>query len=231
MIRIFILGLLFSACTSRNPQVEKAVSAPQKPTLVPKDSMSSLGASQKKPLRDKSIRFLGEERHYDPKNRFAIGDSVLVFRLDDAFLKEMSEPEKAVLAYVATFADSDNCDFSAECDGKNGIQCKIVTALGLGCQCSSQHFEFLHQWFEPKAKVFQEGHCYQRPMTASRRILFSQINLTVKGNMLTVWYQGSGNTGTERWQFNGTEVFQLKGQQLVESDSKHEIFNTKKYED
>jgi hypothetical protein len=223
-IQLFVLVcFLVSACKSRNTHVEKGA--------LPKDSTGTLTAQKKVPLTDKSIPFFWEERHDDPKNQGAIGDSVLVFRLNDAFLKSMSEPEKAVLAYVATFADSDNCDFSTECDGKNGIQCKIITALGLGCQCSSQHFEFLHQWFEPKAAVFQEGHCYQRPLTASRRILFSKINLTVQGMVLSVGYEGRGMTPNERWDFKGTEVFQLKEHHLVGIDSKHAISNSKKYDD
>jgi hypothetical protein len=232
MVRIlFLFCILFFACKSRNPQGEKSTLSPQNTASLSKDSTRSLGIALSRPLTNKSIRFLWAEEVYDPQNRLAIRDSVRVFRLDEAFLKEMSEPERAVLAYIATFADSDNCDVSTECDGNNGIQCKIITALGLGCQCSSPHFEFLHQWFDPKASVFEDGRCYRRPMTASRRMMFSQINLTVQGTVLSVGYEGSGMTPNERWDFKGMEVFQFQEHRLRVLDSKQTTFNSKKYED
>ncbi|MEO0043797.1 MAG: hypothetical protein RL329_3245 [Bacteroidota bacterium] len=221
---LVFLGIWFLGCKSRVSKGEKI----GLPTPLPKNSS---GVSAPKPLRDKSIFILEEEQRYDPQNSLAIRDSVLVFRWNEPFWKEMSEPEKAVLAYIATFADGDNCNFSAECDGKNGIQCKLVTAIGLGCQCSTSHLDFLRQWFDPKVPVLEDGHCYQRPLTASRRVMFSQIHLTVKGNLLTVTYKGSGMTGEDVWQFEGTEIFQLQGHQLKVIDSKQSTLNPEKDED
>jgi hypothetical protein len=222
---LVFLGIWFAGCKSRVSKGEK-ISSPHS-TSLPKDSSGLRGVSAAKPLRDKSIPILEEEHRYDPPNQ----DSVLVFRWNEPFWKEMSEPEKAVLAYVATFADGDNCNFSAECDGQNGIQCKLVTAIGLGCQCSTSHLDFLRQWFDPKVPVLEEGHCYQRPLTASRRVMFSQIHLTVKGNLLTVTYKGSGMTDEEGWTFEGTEIFQLQGHQLKVIASKQSPLNPKKDKD
>jgi hypothetical protein len=106
-----------------------------------------------------------------------------------------------------------------------------VTALNLGCQCSDSHFDFLHKWFDRKAKVFEDGHCYQRPLTANRRLMFSKINLIVKENILTVKYEGSGTNGERSWDFTGTEVFQLDKNQLKIIDSKNETSKDKKYND
>jgi hypothetical protein len=211
----FVL-LIFSFCETRQGKV-----AIQPKTITSEvNNLSSM---------DKSVKFFWEEHIYDPKNRYAINDSVVVFRFNEDFLKTISEPDKAVLAYVATFGDSDNCESSNECE--KGVKCKIVTALDLGCQCSSKHFDFLHKWFNKKAEVFQDGRCYQRPSTATRRLVFSQIDLNIKGNVFTVLYKGRGNTSNEAWNFDGTEVFQLKDNKLTVLDSKHSISNSRKYDD
>jgi hypothetical protein len=227
--KVVLACLVFAACQNQHPKVETIVASPKAPSSTLKDSTSSVSKPNPLPLTDKKIRFLWMESVHDPQKQYANqAGNIMVSRVNDVFLKIMSEPEKAALAYIATFGDSGDCDPSAECE--TGIKCQISTALNLGCQCSKTYLEFLHQWFAPKTDVFEEGHCYQRPMTASRRILFSEINLAVKGRILTVTYEGNGTTGEEGWEFKGTNIFQFNETQLVIIDSKHALFNSKKYE-
>jgi hypothetical protein len=216
---ILFLLLAISACESRNGKIGNT-QTPQKPMLT---------EVNKAVLTNKSIKILWEEEIYDPTSKYAVKDSVLSFRLNEDFFKTITEAEKAVLAYVATFADSGNCDYSADCS--EAVSCKLVKFLDLGCQCSNTHFAFLHKWFDKKAKVFEDGRCYQRPMMASRRLLFSAINLNVKDSILTVLYQGSGMNTNEKWNFSGVEVFQFSNNKLKIVASKDSIFNSKKYND
>ena len=73
--------------------------------------------------------------------------------LNQDYIKTMTDPEKAALGYVATFVGND-CWWDGEAnEEKSNLDCKIITTLGLGYQCSNEHLGFLRKWFVERQTV------------------------------------------------------------------------------
>src|SRR5690606_19473377 len=113
-----------------------------------------VSAKKLKPLKltDKKVKFLWREMQYleDLNGEFN------VITLDEEYIKTISEPEKAALAYVATFIGNE-CVWDGNAnENRSNLKCKILWALDLGYQCSPQHLDFLRFWFRSNEDILKE---------------------------------------------------------------------------
>ena len=141
-----------------------------------------------KPLKltDKKVKFLWREFLYDKEFSKEINTIIL----NKNYIKSISEPEKAALAYTATFIGN-GCGWDGKADGSTGnLKCKILTALDLGYQCSVQHLGFLRDWFRNDHKILKElENCTTTPDGATVQDTFDEIHLHITGNKITVFFK------------------------------------------
>jgi len=168
----------------------------------------------KKPLMtDKSVRFLWREDQYDSE----LKDTMSTMVINTEYCKNISEPEKAALGYVATFVGSD-CDWDGKATSdRSNLKCKILTALQLGYQCSETHLGFLRTWFKEDPKTLKSlENCPTTPFTATSQETFDEINLTVKTDTIKVAFKVDGvnlNRG-DSWNYSEETIFVLKSGHL-----------------
>ncbi len=138
---------------------------------------------------DKKVQFLWRENIYNEE----LDDTISSIVIDTAYCRSITGPEKAALAYVATFVGNE-CwwDGNAARDRSN-LKCKILTALDLGYQCSDTHFGYLRQWFRDDAKAMLKlEDCPTTPFTATIQETFDSINISVSGDVIIVEFSVTG---------------------------------------
>lgn len=175
-----------------------------------------VSAKRLKPLQltDKKIKFLWREIRYDAK----LKANVNTIMLNKAFIKNISDPEKAVLAYAATFVGND-CEWNGKADeNRSNLKCKILAALNLGYQCSFQHLDFLRHWFRSNKEMLKAlENCPTTPNGATVQDTFDEINLEVKGNLISIFFKVNGINMREgkSWSWTEKHTYQFKGNELV----------------
>ena len=171
-------------------------------------------------LKDTTITFLWRENRYDEKLKGTYNFIVI----NENYCKTISEPEKAALAYVATFIGNEcwweNDEPNAD---RTNLKCKILSALDLGCQGSEQHLSFLRNWFKNDKKCLKElENIPSTPYTSTIQDTFDKINITVKGNTIKVWYKASEINSRDdlSWEWTETDYFKVDKDnlQLVKVD-------------
>lgn len=133
-------------------------------------------------LKDTTVKAVWREDVYDA----ALKGSVNVIKLNDGYFAGISDPEKAVIGYLATTIGN-------ECsqDGKQNVKCKILSALNLDYQCSESNKSFLKSWFESDAEVIKEiDNC--KPTIASGNVekTFDVVKITTGGDLIKVSLKG-----------------------------------------
>lgn len=94
-------------------------------------------------MTDKKITFLWRKIQYDEE----LQTDINAIFLNENYIKTISEPEKAALAYVVTFIGN-SCEWDGKADEyRSNLKCKILWTLNLGYQCSNNHLGFLKYWF------------------------------------------------------------------------------------
>lgn len=154
----------------------------------------SCSQSTKNALKEENVPFLWRD---------SIGDLVI----NDSLCEKLSAPQKAALAYVATFVGSD-CDWDDE--GAEHLKCKILSALDLGYQCSDKHLGFLQQWFRADtASLSRLEGCPIVPFTATIQETFVKIDLKTQGNAIAVYFEANGINlrDQENWDWTETDYF------------------------
>jgi hypothetical protein len=159
-------------------------------------------------LTDKNISFLSRVKQYDE----TVKDTVNTISLNEAYSKTITEPEKAALAYVATFIGNEcNWDGTANADRSN-LKCKILTALDLGYQCSEKHLGFLRYWFNKDNTVLPElQNCPTIPDGATVQSTFDKINIATRGNdiLVTFTVQSINVREGKSWTWTETDQFRF----------------------
>lgn len=190
---------------------------------------SEAGDSNKNHMADSTMKFMWRDMVYDS----ALKESFYSIVVNQAYLESMTDPERAALGYVATFIGNE-CwwDGKANADRSN-LDCKLITALGLGYQCSDEHLGFLRRWFADDQQVLDElekSNCPTTPYTATIQNTFDEISLTVKNDSIIVSFQASGvNIREQRsWNWSETDYFKLTGGKLrlVKKDQSEERLET-----
>lgn len=170
-------------------------------------------------LTDKSVKFLWREDAYDKE----LKDTVNTIFINKEYSKNISEPEKAALGFVASFIGSE-CDWDGEPNAKyDNLSCKINTALNIGYQCSEEHLNFLRKWFKNDKKQLERlKDCSAVPFTASVQNTFDYINVVTKGDTIKITFKANGiNMRSEKsWSYKEEDTFVLKKDNLVLVKSK-----------
>lgn len=165
-------------------------------------------------LADKNSKFLWRETVYDKDLATTINTIVL----NEEYIKNISDPEKAALAYVAT-AIGNECEWDGNAsEDRSNLKCKILWALNLGYQCSSNHLEFLRYWFRNNKTILKEfENCGTTPDGATIQDTFDEINIKVEGNFITISFNASGSNMREGKSWNWTEkqYFEFKNNELL----------------
>lgn len=175
-----------------------------------------VAAKRLKPLKltDKKVKILGRETRYDEELKTDFNAIVL----NQKFLRTISDPEKAALAYVATFIGNE-CEWDGPAtDDRSNLKCKLLTALDLGYQCSSQHLEFLQNWFRSNKEILKELQgCPTIPDGATFQNTFETIDLEVKNNRITVTFnvQAINVREGKSWTWTEKNVFDFKENELI----------------
>lgn len=149
----------------------------------------------------------------DAHVQFLWRDSSANIVINQDFCQTISDPEKAALAYVATFIGNDcwwDGDYSIN---RDNLKCAILSALDLGYQCSEKHLGFLRHWFRQDENSLKElESCPTIPYTSTIQDMFDEIILTTKGNEIVVSYKASGINVREdvTWEWTEKVYFQLE---------------------
>lgn len=181
-------------------------------------------------LADTTIYFMWRDLKYDS----TLNNSFSSIFLNLEYINAMTNQEKAAIGYVSTFIGNE-CwwDGDANADRSN-LDCKIITSLGLGYQCSETHLGFLRKWFSSDKDVLSElenSNCPTTPYTATIQDTLDKIVLTIKGDSISVYYEASAVNLREQesWEWSETVYFSVTTNNLRiinkdKSEVKHEKF-------
>lgn len=153
---------------------------------------------------DRTVKFLWRDKN-----------SAMI--IDKEFCKTITTPEKAALGYVATFIGNECSWDGAYTENRSNLKCEILTALGLGYQCSEKHLGFLRNWFRDDAKSLKElENCPTTPNTATIQDTFDEIILTTKGNKISIFFKANGVNLREEtsWSWSETNDFEVTGDKI-----------------
>ena len=150
--------------------------------LVAKNSEATVVGENSYSLKDTTIKAVWREDVYDSKMKTHVN----VIRLNEQYFTNISEPEKAVLGYLASTVGN-------ECyaDGKSDVKCKLLTALSLGSQCSETNKQFLSSWFKNEPDILKQvENC--KPMLPGSNIekTFDVVKITTSGDIIKVSVKG-----------------------------------------
>ena len=155
---------------------------------------------------------------YDPD----IKGNINVIKLDDNYFSKISDPEKAVLGYLASTIGN-------ECyaDGsKQNVKCKILSALNLGYQCSEGNKSFLKNWFRDDAAIATQIDNCKPTLPQSIERTFEEVKISSADNMIKVELKGLKLNIKESSASKWSESLEFK----VEGD-KISLVNRKKKQD
>lgn len=159
-------------------------------------------------LSDTTISFMWRGPKYDEE----LGDTFSSILLNEDYLANISEQERAAIGYVATFIGNE-CWWDGEAnENYSNLDCTIISALGLGYQCSDKHLGFLRKWFETDSLVLtelEESNCPTIPYTATSQNTFNEITITTKGNSIHIYFEAGGVNlrAQESWEWSETVHF------------------------
>ena len=178
-------------------------------------------------LVDANNNILWRENVYDESLETDV--NTLIF--NTTYIKNITEPERAALAYVATFIGNE-CDWDGKANSdRSNLNCKILTQLHLGYQCSDKHLFFLRKWFENDPQTLKTLEtCMTMPYTATVQTTFDNITVITKAEeqRIQIKYQVTGVNMRENavWNYRQTDTFQYHSGHLILIDSeKIELVN------
>jgi hypothetical protein len=159
-------------------------------------------------LADTTINFMWRDMKYDS----TLNDSFSSIFLNKDHIRTMTNQEKAAVGYVSTFIGNE-CWWDGEAnDDRSNLDCKIITALGLGYQCSESHLGFLRKWFSTDKEILSElegSNCPTTPYTATIQNTFSKIVISTNEDSISVYYEASAVNirKQESWEWSETVNF------------------------
>lgn len=199
-----------------------ACQSPQRTDTETADTAPSARDTTSVKLKNQQVKFLWREEHFDPEYDATINTIVL----DEAYIKTISDPEKAALGYVATFIGNECAWDGKASPNRSNLKCKILTALDLGYQCSDIHLGFLRQWFRDDSTALEKlENCPTIPDGSTIQETFDKIDLTIDGDEIVIAYTVTGiNTRESKsWTWDVKDHFKF-------DDSSLELVKTEKSE-
>ncbi len=128
------------------------------------------------------LKVVWREDIYDP----SLKAHVNVIKIDENYFQKVTEPEKAVLGFLASTIGN-------ECyaDGsKENVKCKILTALNLGYQCSESNKSFLKNWFRDDAVIVSQIENCKPTLPATIEKTFEEVKISTTDNTIKVELKG-----------------------------------------
>jgi hypothetical protein len=176
--------------------------------------------------RGKTVLFLWRQDRYNKKYKTTFSEICL----NESYCKTITDPERAIIGYIATFIGSDcNWDGEYEIDRSN-LKCKILTALHLGYQCSDSHLGFLKKWFKGDSKALKRlEDCSTTPYTATFQNTFQKIQITKKNNdfIVTIYASGMNSREDKAWFWKEVNHFVLINKNQIKLQTNKTIYSTK----
>ena len=153
-------------------------------------------------LQDKKVKILWRENYYHAE----LQDTMSRIVMDTSYCRTISDPEKAAIAFVATFVGNDCWWDGQYTNDRSNLKCKILTELNLGYQCSETHLGFLRLWFREDTKALERlKDCPTTPFTATEQETFDSISITVEGQFIILNLSISGFNIREDQEWHRTE--------------------------
>lgn len=158
-------------------------------------------------LNDTTIRAVWREDVYDQKMK----ENVNVIMLNYDYFGSLSQPERAVFAYLASTIGNECYNEGA------GVVCKLLTALDMGTQCSEQNKKFLSAWFANEPEIIKQvENCKPTlPGTTTERT-FDAVKVSTSGSTIKVNIKGLilniKESSVSKWSENIT--FKIEGDNL-----------------
>ncbi|MCP4439907.1 MAG: hypothetical protein GY810_13260 [Aureispira sp.] len=158
-------------------------------------------------------------------------DNTAEYVIDNDFMTNITEPERMALGYIALSIGTD-CWWKDDKpnEDRSNLECLLLSALNLGCQCSEEHLGPLKKAFSQDATALKNlENCGTTPYTATIQTGFEEIELEKTEQQIKINYSYSYvNVREEFFQdYKVTIVFELNGDQLkIVSEQKTEKENS-----
>ena len=171
-------------------------------------------------VQDKKVKILWRENFYNAE----LQDSMSMIVMNSSYCSTLPDPEKAAIAFVATFVGNDCWWDGQYTNDRSNLKCKVLSELNLGYQCSESHLGFLRQWFREDAKALERlEDCPTTPFTATVQETFDSISIAVEGQFIILYLSISGFNIREDQEWHRTEeiTFRNAGSKLfIEKEMK-----------
>lgn len=128
------------------------------------------------------LKVIWREDVYDP----SLKGTVNVIKLDESYFSGITEPERAVLGYLASTIGN---ECYAE-TGKQNVKCKILTALNMGYQCSEENKTFLKGWFRDDASIVSQIENCKPTVPSTVEKTFDEVKISTSDNTIKVELKG-----------------------------------------
>jgi hypothetical protein len=116
----------------------------------------------------------------------SVNGNVSVIKLDENYFSGITEPERAVLGYLASTIGN---ECFAE-TGKQNVKCKILSALKLGYQCSEENKSFLKSWFRDDASMISRIENCKPTIPSTIEKTFEEVKISTEDNTIKVELKG-----------------------------------------
>ncbi len=128
------------------------------------------------------LKVIWREDVYDP----SLKGTVNVIKLDESYFSGITEPERAVLGYLASTIGN---ECYAE-TGNQNVKCKILTALNMGYQCSEENKTFLKNWFRDDASIVSQIENCKPTVPSTVEKTFDEVKISTADNTIKVELKG-----------------------------------------
>ena len=160
-------------------------------------------------LKDTTVKIIWREEVYDQ----GLKARVSVLKIDEVYFAGISDPEKAVIGYLASTIGN-------ECyseGGKQNVKCKILTALKMESQCSESNKSFLKSWFRDEPSIAGQIENCKPTVATTVEKTFDEVKISTTANSIKVSLKGLKLNITENTASKWSEEmsFSLDGDKLT----------------
>jgi len=166
-------------------------------------------------LKNIPIKFLWRAEKFDEESNQHFNS---IF-LNESFIASITDQEKAAVAFVATFVGNE-CSWDGKAtNDRSNLECKILTALNLGYQCSEQHLGFLRNWFSKDPIALKKlAVCRTIPDGATVQTTFDEVSIDTdketKTISVTYKVQGMNRRASTSWSYTQTDYFEYTNETI-----------------
>lgn len=114
-------------------------------------------------------------------------------QLNDFFLRNITESQRAALGYIAIQCGSDCRWAGPKKPDQSNLKCKLTDALNMGYMCSSTQISFLQKWFRnDSASLERLQYCSKKPAEDKVTDKFTEIIFISDPKKYTITYKAKG---------------------------------------